>query len=152
MKIFKSIDEIKQYYNASINTYDFTDDVSLKFDLCVDADIRAGNIKAWNIKAKNIKAEDINAMNIRAENIEALDIKAIDIKAENIKAWDINANDIKAGDINALDIDAKNINANDIKYYAICCAHESMKCKSIKGTRQNAKHIVLDGEIQFLEG
>jgi hypothetical protein len=83
-------------------------------------------------------------------NINALDINAGDINARNINAWDINAGDINAWDINALDIKAGDINAKNINYYAICYAYKNIKCKSIKGRRNNCKHFCLDGEIKII--
>ena len=65
----------------------------------------------------------------------------------NINARDINALDINARDINARDINARDINANNINYYAVCFAYNNITCTSIKGSRDNAKHFVLDGKI-----
>lgn len=53
--------------------------------------------------------------------------------------------------INAWNIDARNINAGDIDYYAVCFAYQNIKCKSIKGIRDNCKHFVLDGTIAIKE-
>ena len=64
------------------------------------------------------------------------------ITAWNITAWDINAEDITAMDINAMDI-----TAGDINFYAVCFAYNNIKCKSIKGTRENSKYFALDGKI-----
>ena len=113
------------------------------FNIDVEADINnALDIKASNIDASNIDANDINALDIKASNINAEDINAYDINA-----YDINANDINAIDINAWNIKASNINALDIEYYAVCFAYKNITCKSIKGTRTNAKHFCLDGKI-----
>lgn len=79
-------------------------------------------------------------LNIEA-NINAWDINALDINAHSITACDINANDIKAW----------NINANEIDYYSVCFAYKNIKCKSIKGVRENHKHFVLDGVLEVLE-
>ena len=97
------------------------------YNLTVNGSINARNIHAWNISAKNITAKNITARNITAFNI----------KAENITA---------RGDINTWDIKAKNI-----IYYAVCFAYYNIKCKSIKGTRDNARHFVLDGKIEVVE-
>lgn len=133
---FNSIKEIKKYYNKNTNTYEFIEDgilldVEFAFDLKIDENIIAQNIHALNIDVLNIDAGDINARNINAFNINA---------------WDINA-----WDINALNIDAFNINAWDIIYHAVCLAYRNITCSSIKGTRVNAKHFVLDGEIKIIE-
>ena len=63
---------------------------------------------------------------------------------------DINACNIKARDIKAWDIKAWNIKARDIKYYAICVACRTFKCKSLVGIKENAKAICLDSKI-FVE-
>ena len=132
MLLFKSIDELKPYYNKDIKTYEFDDSVDFRFNLDVNA-----HIKALNIKALNIKARDIIAWNIKAWVIEA----------RNIISWDIKAGEIDAGDIHADNIIADKINAKDITYFAVCYAHDRFTCTSIKGRRKNHKHFVLDGKI-----
>src|SRR3990167_407358 len=87
---------------------------------------------AGDINAGDINARDINAQNINAGDINAGDINAWDINAQNINARDINAQNINAGDINARDI-----NARDILFFAVATAYISLKCKSIKGRREN---------------
>ena len=94
---------------------------------------------------------DINAHIINARNIKSININAWGINARNINACDINARDINACDINAGNINAGNINAGNINYYAVCFAYYNIKCKSIKGRRENYKHFVLDGEIIIKE-
>ena len=69
----------------------------------------------------------------------------------NIHAWNIYARNINALNIHAKDINALSINANNISYYAVCYAYENIKCKSIKGRKNNAKHFVLDGNI-YIDG
>lgn len=60
---------------------------------------------------------------------------SIDIKT-NIIARDITARDIKAG---------------NIFFYAICSAKRTLKCKTIKGRRKNAKYFCLDNEVEFIK-
>ena len=126
-KEFNSLEEIEEYYDEKSNTYIFKEDgkyidlVVFNFDL---------NIQA-NIDAKNIDAYNIDALNIDACNIDASDIKAM-----NIEAWDINA---------------WNIEVQDISYYAVCFAYNNIKCNSIIGRRNNAKHFVLDGKLEIEE-
>ena len=79
-----------------------------------------------------------------------VDVKS-NIKAKNINAWDINALDIEAGNIKARDINAGDIKAGDINFYGVCYAYKNIKCKSIKGSRENAKYFCLDGEVEFVE-
>ena len=131
-KVFNNKHEIEKYYDEKTNTYIFKEDdkmidlIVLKFDL------------------------DIYC-SIIAKNIYALDIEAFDIKADDITAWNIRARDIKSKDITADDINAMNIEARDINYYAVCFAYYNIKCKSIKGIRENAKHFVLDGKLEVEE-
>ena len=102
--------------------------VVFNFDLEINANIDAGNINAFNIEARNIKAWDIDA-----RDLDVLDIDAYDIKVNNI---------------DCSNIEAINIEAQDISYYAVCFAYNNIKCKSIKGRRNNAKHFVLDGKME----
>jgi len=165
MKTFNSLEEMKPYYNKNTNTYDFYEnglkiDVEFKFNLNVESHITAWNINAlditaWNINALDITARNIHAGDINARDITAWDITAWDINAGNINAWnitacDITACDITAGNITAWDINAGNITAMDISYCAVCFAHQNIKCTSIKGEHQNAKHFVLDGKITIV--
>ena len=140
IKEFNSLEEIQKYYDEKSNTYvfkeadEYIDLVVFNFDLDVRADI-------WTL--------DIIARNIKAKDIDAGDIKVCNINANNIIAYNINAFDIRANNINARNIDANNINAKDINYYAVCFAYNNIKCNSIKGRRKNAKHFVLDGELEI---
>ena len=146
-KEFNNLEEIEKYYNKETNTYVFNENgkyidlVVFDFDLNVEA----------NIKALDINAYDIYAMNINSMNIDAYDIKANDIYARNINACNIDAMNINSMNIDACDIKAYDIKANDISYYAICVAYKDIRCKSIKGIRENAKHFVLNGVLEVLE-
>lgn len=51
-------------------------------------------------------------------------------------------------DVDAWDVNAWDVNAGNISYYAVCFAYHNIKCKSIKGRRDNSKHFVLDGKIE----
>ena len=142
IKEFNNMEEIQKYYDKKTNTYNFKEDgeyidlVIFNFSLNIPS-----NIKAWDINACDIKAWDIYACNINAWDIIGGDIIACNIKAGCIIASDISARDINANNIKCFDID----------YYAVCFAYESIKCKSIKGHRENAKHFVLDGEVEIEE-
>ena len=151
IKVFNNLKEIEKYYNKKLSAYIFYEDedlidlVAFNFNLNVAADIiakdiRALNIDAWNIEARHIEANNINSVG----NIDALNINANDIKANDINADNINANDIIARDINSW-----NINAKNICYHAVCFAYNSIRCKSIEGRKENAKHFVLDGELEI---
>lgn len=150
-KEFNSLDEMQKYYDEKSNTYIFKEDgryidIVFNFNLDVGANIDAGDINALNIKAMNIDSRDIICGNIDVINIKALDIKSYNIHANNIDACDIDALDIKAGNIEAV-----NIEALDVNYFAVCFAYNNIKCKSIKGSRKNAKHFVLDGKLEIEE-
>ena len=157
IKEFNNLEEIEKYYIKDINTYIFKEDgeyidlVMFNFNLDVKANIEVCNviardISAWNIDAYNINAWDINARNISAFNINAGNIHAMNIEARCINARDIKTNNIYADVISALDIKAKNIT-----YWAVCFAYNNIKCKSIKGIRENSKHFVLDGKLEIKE-
>ena len=134
IKEFNSLDEIQKYYNEDANTYIFKEDskyidlVVFNFDLDVEANIDAGCIDALNINAVNIKAWDVVTRNLDAYNIVAWDVYSWDIYAYNIEAY--------------------NIKARNISYFAVCFAYDNIKCKSIKGRIENAKHFVLDGKLE----
>lgn len=150
-KEFNSLEEIQKYYDVKSNTYIFKEDnryidIVLNFGLDVEANIDVGDIKARNIRAMNIDSRDIIGGDIDVINIKALDIKAGNIHANNIDACDIDAFNIKAGNIEAV-----NIEALDVNYFAVCFAYNNIKCKSIKGSRKNAKHFVLDGKLEIEE-
>lgn len=153
---FNNLKEMEKYYCKETNTYVFDDDIKIKFDLDIESNINARNIDSFDIIANNIDARHINTMDIKAGKINTWNICARNIIASNINAWDICACDINANDIYALDIDADDINAYNIKamninYYAVCFAYKNIKCKSIKGNRENCKHFVLDGKL-IIEG
>lgn len=161
MKIYKTQKEFEAKIKDNIFYSPESIDITA-FDLDVEADIEVdGDIRARNIKAEDIKADDINANDINADNINAGDIRARNINAWNIRAWNINVQNIKAEDINAKDINAEDINAEDIKarniwakkveYYAVAFAYYNIKVESIKGTRENSRHFVLDGKIEVEE-
>ena len=162
-KEFNSLDEIQKYYDEDTDSYIFKegdeliDLVVFNFDFNVKANIDVFNLEAWNISANNINACDINAYNINAYNLNACDISAFNINALDIDALDIVANDINCNNIYAKDISVSNItakgfiNAKDISYWAICIAYSNIKCNSIKGRRENSKHLVLDGKLEIKE-
>lgn len=164
---FNSIEEIEKYYDKKLNAYvfkengEYIDLVKFNFDLSVEADICAGDIDAYDIDAYDISSYNINAHNIyacnmntwviEAKNIEALDIDAWhiitagNIAASNINAFDIEAKTILALDIDAWDIRALDITANNISYDALCSAQRKIRCKSINGRKENAKHFAFNG-------
>ena len=141
MRTFKNLEEMQPYQNNNTGAYVFIEDgkmldIEITFDLTIDEnimarDIKAQKIEAWDIKARNIEACDIRAWNIRAQNIDVC----------NMRAWNINA-----GDIIAL-----NIEARDISFYAVCVAYDKIVCNSIAGTRTNSRYFTLDGEVIIRE-
>ena len=144
------------------NTIVLNKDLVITFNCEIPCNIKAYNIKAYNIDARDIEARDIETRNIRAWNIKAWDIEARnidahkveacnDIDARNIKAGDIKAGNIEACNIRACNIDARDIKAEHIEYYAFCIAHQSLKCKSFSGIRENSFHKCLDQEIEIVK-
>ena len=122
IKEFNSLDEIQKYYDEKSNTYIFKENGSY-IDLVV-----------FNFDL------DVEA------NIDAGCIDALNINTVNIKAWDIYTRNL-----DVYDIVAWNIYAWNISYFAVCFAYDNIKCKSIKGRRENAKHFVLDGKLEMIE-
>ena len=127
-KEFNNLEEIQKYYDEKTNTYVFKEDDDEYIDLVI-----------FNF---DLEIES---------NIDACDIKAFNISAFNIEACDISAFDIKAHSIDSNEISAYEIIANNITYYAVCFAYNNIKCKSIKGRRWNHKHFVLDGVLDVEE-
>lgn len=138
IKEFNSLEKIEKYYDEKSNTYIFKEDgkyidlVVFNFDLDVEANIDAGCIDALNINAMNIKTWDVYTRNLDAYDIVAWDVYSWDIYAHNIEAY--------------------NIKARNISYFAVCFAYDNIKCKSIKGRIENAKHFVLDGKLEVEYG
>ena len=141
VRVFNNLEEMKRYYDEETDSYifkengKFIDEIIINFDLNVESDIVANNVRAtnitanyieaWNITVWDIKACDINSGNINAGMIQARDIRALDIKSMNIYARDIDA----------YSVDAVNIYARDIIYSETCRAYEDFKCNSIKCKR-----------------
>ena len=136
-KEFNNLEEIQKYYDVRTNTYvfkendEFIDLVIFKFDLELNSNISAKNIVGFGI--------------------DVLDINCIDLTTYDIYAFNINAYNIFALNINANIVNAYNIVAHDIVYYAFCFAYSNIKCKSIKGISEYAKHFVLDGVLEVID-
>ena len=63
---------------------------------------------------------------------------------------DINADNIDAEDINAWDINAKNIDADNIVYNAFCSVYNSIKCLSVKASREvHSEPVCLEGKVEI---
>lgn len=143
IKEFNSLEEIQKYYNKKRNTYIFEEDgnylglVIFRFDLKVDANIRALNIIGGDIKVLDIKALDIRCGDINALNIVAGNINAVNIKAKDIDAFDIDAVNVVARNVDVDNITARNIDVRDINGCILCDAIENIKCKSIQGGRKD---------------
>ena len=96
-KKFYNLEEIKKYYVPEINTYMFEENgaylnVAFMFDLDVDA----------NIFANNIKSKDIICLELSTVNLDAYDIKASRLIVNNIEALTVNVQDklVYSGEIN----------------------------------------------------
>lgn len=143
IKTFDNLEEIQKYYDKKRNTYIFEEDgnyfglIIFRFDLKVEANIRALNIIGRDIKVLDIKALDIRCGDIDALNIVAGNINANNIKAKDIDAFDIDAIDVIARDMDVDNIRARNIDARNINCYVVCDAIENIKCKTIKGGRKD---------------
>jgi len=89
-----------------------------------------------NIKCSNIFSE---------YNLIIGDLDAINVRVKDITAGKIRVTNLEAEDINARSIEAINsVQAKNIIYYSVCYAYNKLEYTSIKGTRNNSKHFVLN--------
>ena len=156
-KIFNSLDEIQKYYNKESNTYIFKeygmyiDLVIFNFDLNVESNIEARDVRATSITAKNIHVRNIIVWDIKAYDIESVCIDAGMIRARDIYTTTIKSMSIYARDIKAIGINAVNIYARDILYATMCIAYEDFKCNSIKSRQELPIHCSLYGKLEVTE-
>ena len=157
-RVFNNLKEMKKYYDKKTNTYrfiennKFIDEIIINFDLNIESNIEAHNVRGTSITAKNIHALNISAWEINAYDIESRCIDVGVIRARDIYTSTIEAMDIYARDINAtFGIDAINIYARDIVYTATCSAYEDFKCNSIKCGHQIPLHYSLYGKLEVTE-
>ena len=149
IKDFYNLYEIQKYYDEKSNTYIFKENgeyielVVFKFNLHIDANIDAADVRAYDIDANNIDVTDISCYDMNVKNIVSNDIIAYDINANDIDSWNIKAWNVKANNIDAENIEVDSINANNISYLSVCFAYNDIECKSIKGRMKGAKHFVL---------
>jgi len=115
MKIYKNQEEVEK--DVVNGTLKMCDDIKFEFDLNMDIDIKADNIKAYDIDANNIKAYDIKANDIDANNINYyavcfaynnLSCKSIKGKRKNCKHFCLDV-DIKIKNQHKITIDNKEI-------------------------------------------
>jgi hypothetical protein len=66
-----------------------------------------------------------------------------DLNCLDLNCWDLTCRDLNCWNLTSRDLNCK----GNINYYAVCFAYRNIKCKSIKGRRENCKHFVLDGGI-----
>ena len=81
-KKFNNLEEIKKYYIPEINTYSFEENgrclnVLFMFDLEVDSNIFANNIKARDIECLELSTVDIDVYEVRASRLIAYNIEAL---------------------------------------------------------------------------
>ena len=130
VKIYKTQSEIETDIKNGVLV--IQGDVKFECSVSINASIK---VISGNIDVKDIRAWDINADNIDAR----------DINAEDIRAWDIDALDINAKDIRALNIDADNI-----VYNAFCSVYNSIKCLSVKASREvHSEPVCLEGKVEI---
>lgn len=88
--IFLNEEEMNDYYNEKLNSYQFWGndgmacDVVIKFDLDTNASILCHNLDCIDIKAESINANNIEACAVTANDIYCQDIAATSIKADRI--------------------------------------------------------------------
>lgn len=156
-KVFNNLNDIQKYYNEETNTYNFRENgeiidvVIFNFDLNVESNIEARDIRATSITAKNIHARNITVWDIKACDIESVFIDAGVIRARDIYTTTIKSMDIYARDIKTYGVMSVNIYARDILYMTMCSAYEDFKCNSIKCRREFPMHGSLYGKLEVTE-
>ena len=156
-KVFNNLNDIQKYYNKETNTYNFRENseiidvVIFNFDLNIESNIEARDLRATSIAAKNIHARNITVWEIKACDIESVCIDAGVISARDIYTTTIKSMSIYARDIKTYGIDAVNIYARDILYTTMCIAYEDFKCNSIKCRQELPIHCSLYGKLEVLE-
>ena len=78
MKIINTQKELEELIDSNNNII-INDNLDIRCDICIDANINSWDIDAGNINAWTIDARDIDALDIDARDIDALDIDARDI-------------------------------------------------------------------------
>ena len=152
-KVFNSIEEMKNYYDEETNTYNFRgkntiEKIILNFDLNIESDIVAYDIRATSITAKNIHARDIMVWEINACDIKAININAGVIQARDIDGLHIKSMNIYARDIKVYGFTTVNIYARDIIYITRCIAYGDFKCNSIKCELPRPSHYTFYGKLE----
>lgn len=156
-KVFNNLEEIKNYYDEETNTYRFRENgeiidiVIFNFDLSIESNIEARDLRATSITAKNIRARNITVWEINACDIESVCIDAGEIRSRDIYTTTIKSMNIYARDIKAIGVNAVNIYARDIMYTTMCVAYEDFKCNSIKCRRELPIHCSLYGKLEVIE-
>ena len=170
--VFKTPEEIEEYYNTENNTYYFTSDKTMRgeklnviFEFLFNADrnIVAAYIRATDIIGIiDINCRDLWADNILAHNVEVYDtirvkntlrvnekLTAKYIDADIIKAQNIRAHDVIAKDsIDAYSIRATSfIKAKDLKAYSI--ESDNIEARII-GLKDAFKTTLKNGRIKIL--
>ena len=142
VRVFNNLEEMKRYYDEETDSYifkengKFIDEIIINFDLNIESNIEAHNVRGTSITAKNIHVWDISAWEINACDIES---RCIDVGV------------IRARDIYTSTIEAMDIYARDIVYTASCSAYEAFKCNSIKCGHQIPLHYSLYGKLEVTE-
>lgn len=156
-KVFNNLNDIQKYYDEETNTYNFRENgeiidvVIFNFDLNVESNIEARDLRATSIIANNIHARNIIVWEINACDIEAVCIDAGVICARDIYTTTIKSMSIYARDIKAIGVNAVNIYARDIIYTTMCVAYEDIKCNSIKCRQELSIHCSLYGKLEVTE-
>ena len=156
-RVFNNLQEMKRYYDEETNSYifkengKFINEIIINFDLNVEANIEACDIKATSITVKDMEAWTILAWNINACGIDSARINAGVIQAIDIKAIDIKSMNIYARDIKVYGFMTVNIYARDIVYATKCIAYGDFKCNSIKCELPRPSHYTFYGKLEVAE-
>ena len=81
-----------------------------------------GNLDCWNLNCCNLNCWDLKCYNLDCRNLNCCNLDCCDLDCYDLDCWDLN-------------------------FFAVCFAYDNIKCKSIKGRRENSRYFVLDGKI-----
>ncbi len=129
-----TIKQMKQYYNAETNTYEF-ENVEFLFDVDVDASIDAATIHAREMRILTLTADSVDAREIDAFAIDAETISVDCMNAEMVWCHLLDCADASVGNLQADIILAEKISCNYLECDSLFA--DSVDCFSYKGNAES---------------
>lgn len=98
----------------------------------------------------NITGKDGERYNLTIiGNFDGRDFNGGNFNGGNFDGWNFNGGNFDGLNFDGGNFDGLNFNGNHINFYAVFFCYDSIKCKSIKARRENARCFVLDGNIEI---